>query len=286
MSEQTNAVTTRSPQQEFRGAVTRISKMLLSDWVGESRASEAIGRVSTAIAAAAASSKNPADVYGCTPASVATVVAISALTGIMPGTGAGALAYVVPRSVRRGEQKQLCYQLSHRGLCALAERCGTKIIPIPIGMADDIDVTADGEVRVNAIDVDDPPTTEDELRGVIVLIKDRDSGRVIFTGFMPKKLINARRAVSQDYRYSGPNSIWGTWYVEQAMKTAIHYAVGRGWAVIDDTAVQKALTLDVEADVAKHDPKPQATLGAVFEATEATEAIEGIDQERETDPNE
>jgi recombinational DNA repair protein RecT len=260
MSEQTKTVTTRNPQQEFRQTVTRISGLLLSEWVGEARASEAIGRVSTAIAAAASSSKNPADVYGCTAQSVATVVAISALTGIMPGTGAGALAYVVPRSVRRGEQKQLCYQLSHRGLCALAERCGTKIIPIPVAVTDSIEVTADGEVRVNQIDVDNPPTTEAELRGVIVLIKDRETGRVIFTGFVPRKLINARRAVSQDYRYSGENSIWGTWYVEQAMKTAIHYAVGRGWAVIDDTAVQKALTIDVEAEMIQAASKPALTL--------------------------
>lgn len=281
MSEQTKAVITRSPQQEFRGTVTKISQMLLSDWVGEARASEAIGRVSTAIAAAAASSKNPADIYGCTPQSVATVVAISALTGIMPGTGAGALAYVVPRSVRRGEQKQLCYQLSHRGLCALAERCGTKIIPIPIAVSDDIEVSVDGEVRVNSVDVDNPPTSEAELRGVIVLIKDRESGRVIFTGFVPKKLINARRAVSQDYKYSGENSIWGTWYVEQAMKTAIHYAVGRGWAVIDDTAVQKALTLDVEADVVKTPQQPALTLDDAIGDVGAVgiEATEGDPQE-------
>lgn len=275
----TNQVTTRNPQAEFRATVTRFSESILSEWVGPDRASEAIGRVSTAIAAATAASKKPQDIYGCTPASVATVVAISALTGIMPGTGAGALAYIVPRSVRSGEPKQLCYQLSHRGLCALAERNGTKIVPIPVSVTDRIDVTIDGEVRVEEIDLDNPPVTEEELRGVIVLVKDRTTGRVIFTGFVPKKLINARRAVSQDYKYSGERSIWGTWYVEQAMKTAIHYAVGRGWAVIDDTAIQRALTLDVEADAVRQPERPQATLGAVFEAVEGPqESVEAVEE--------
>jgi len=275
----TNQVTTRNPQAEFRATVTRFSESILSEWVGSDRASEAIGRVSTAIAAATAASKKPQDIYGCTPASVATVVAISALTGIMPGTGAGALAYIVPRSVRSGEPKQLCYQLSHRGLCALAERNGTKIVPIPVSVTDRIDVTIDGEVRVEEIDLDNPPVTEEELRGVIVLVKDRTTGRVIFTGFVPKKLINARRAVSQDYKYSGERSIWGTWYVEQAMKTAIHYAVGRGWAVIDDTAIQRALTLDVEADAVRHPERPQPTLGAVFEAVEGPqESVEAVEE--------
>jgi recombinational DNA repair protein RecT len=271
MTNQVTTTTNRNPQAEFRQSVIRYTEGILTEWVGPDRAREAIGRVSTAIAAATAASKKPQDIYGCTPASVATVVAISALTGIMPGTGAGALAYIVPRSVRSGEPKQLCYQLSHRGLCALAERCGTKIVPIPISMADVIEVTADGEVRVDSIDIDNPPVSEAELRGVIVLIKDRGTGQVIFTGFVPKKLINARRAVSQDYKYSGERSIWSTWYVEQAMKTAIHYAVGRGWAVIDDTAVQRALTIDVEADAVKQVPERQATLGAVFEAVEETQ---------------
>jgi hypothetical protein len=94
---------------------------------------------------------------------------------------------------------------------------------------------------------------------------------------VPRKLINARRAVSQDYRYSGENSIWGTWYVEQAMKTAIHYAVGRGWAVIDDTAVQKALTIDVEAETSQAAAKPALTLDdALSEPTAITgEVTEG-----------
>jgi recombinational DNA repair protein RecT len=269
----------KNPQQQFRALAVASATGILRDWVGEERAAEAIGRVSTAIAAAAASAKKPQDFYQCTPASVATVIAISALTGVMPSTGATALAYAIPRRPRQGEPLQLTYQLSHRGVCALAERSGSKIVPIPVGMDDDIAVGPDGEVRVNSIDIDNPPTTEAELRGVIVLVKDRQTGRVLFTGYVAKKLINARRAVSQDWKYSGDKSIWATWYVEQAMKTACHYAMGRGWVVVDDTSVQRALSADVTADVAEQPPRPQ-NIGEVIEGvTVEGEVIEEAEAE-------
>ena len=261
----------KNPQQQFRQLAVAAAKSLLTDWVGEDRAKEAIGRVSTALAASAASAKNPKDFYDCTPASIATVVAISALTGVMPSTGAGALAYAIPRRPRQGAAPQLTYQLSHRGVAALAERSGSKIVTIPISNSDDVTVSATGEAVVNSIDIDNPPMSEAELRGVMVVVKDRSTGVTLFTGFVPKKIINARREVSMDYRYSKDNSIWAKWYVEQAMKTAAHYAAGRGWVVIDDSEAQRALTADVDGDRAAEPQRPATIAEAVEDEAEFIE---------------
>ena len=269
---QANKALKRNPQQQFRAMAVAAARSLLTDWVGEDRAKEAVGRVSTALAASAASAKNPKDFYDCTPASIATVVAISALTGVMPSTGAVALAYAIPRRPRKGEAPQLTYQLSHRGIAALAERSGSKIITIPISYSDDVTVSVTGEAVVNSIDIDSPPMCEEELRGVIVIVKDRATGVTLFPGFVPKRIINARRELSMDYRYSKGDSIWGKWYVEQAMKTASHSAAGRGWVVIDDSDAQRALTADVDGDRLAEPPRP-TTIAEVIE--DEADVIEG-----------
>ena len=127
-----------SPALAYRRQASALAKGILTDWVGEDRAAEASGRISAALSAAAASAKKPEEFYACTPQSVATCVAVSALTGVMPSTGATSLAYLIPRRARKGEPPQLTYQLSHRGLNALARRSGQTMIAIPIGLDDRI----------------------------------------------------------------------------------------------------------------------------------------------------
>jgi recombinational DNA repair protein RecT len=239
--------------KSFRNMVTNIAGSLLSDWVGESRAAEAVGRVSSALASAAACAKNPSDFYQCTPQSIGAVIAISALTGIMPSVGANALAYAIPRRPRRGETPQLQYQLSHRGIAALARRAGQSLIAIPIGHGDKISVDDGGEVVVESRDIDNPPMTLDDLRGVIVLVRQLDTGIRLCCAWVPKVVILERRDGSDAYAYAEreawakESDPWHKWPIEMAMKTAMHYAVARGWCVIDDTESVRALSAESES---------------------------------------
>lgn len=241
-----------TPARQFRATCTAIATGLLTDWVGEERAADAIGRVSIALSAAAASSKKPDEFYNCTKESIGSVVAISALTGIMVGTTRNALAYAIPRRARKGEPPILRYELSHRGIAALAKRCDQALIPIPISYKDDIGVDDGGEAVVKSRDIDNPPATMDDLRGVVVLVKDRTSGIVTFRGWVPKSVIELRRNQSDAYRFALANDWaresdpWHKWPIEQSMKTAMHYAVSRGWCVIDDVESVRALSIDSE----------------------------------------
>lgn len=203
----------------FRQRTTAIASELLKQWVGEERVGEAVGRITTALAAAAAAAKDPSEFYSCTPASVGVCVATAALTGIMPGIGPGALAYVQPQRPRKDDPPQLQYMLSHRGLNALAARAEMQMIPIPIGMADEIKLLNDGNCEIVRRDPDNVPTTFDDLRGVAVVVNNLANGRVVCTGWVPKKLIEPRRAMSRSYNGSGQKySPWYNWPVEMAMK--------------------------------------------------------------------
>lgn len=276
---------------DFRRLTTNIAGQLLTDWVGEDRAKEAVGRISSSLAASAAASRNPTDFYECTPQSVATVVAVSALTGIMPGTGACALAYAIPRRPRKGEPPQLQYQLSHRGVNSLARRCGQTIIPIPIGHGDQLQTLDSGEVKVANRDIDNPPDTFEDLRGVVIAVKEIDSGHVTFCGFVPKSIIEKRRAMSDSWKYDVQKgysySPWTNWPIEQAMKTAMHYAASRGWCVIDDTAAVKALSLDSVADVIDQSP-PSVLIEAYPAGSKADRVAAQLagDDDEQTDASE
>lgn len=231
----------------FRQQATTIAYSLLKDWVGEDRAKEATGRIAVAVAASAAAARDPKDFYACTPSSVATCIATAALTGIMPSTGSASLAYLVPQPPRSGEPPQLQYMLSHRGLNALARRCGQQMIAVPVSHSDDIQSDAFGMMQVVSRDIDNPPTTEQELRGVMVLVRELSSGQVIAQGWVPKKIIESRKSMSKSAK--SQYSPWAKWYVEMAMKTAMHYAISRGWCVIDDTEAVRAIRSDADADL-------------------------------------
>lgn len=236
---------------EFRKQATTIAYAMLADWVGEERAREATGRIAVAVAASAAAAKNPSDFYRCTPQSVATCIATAALTGIMPSTGSAALAYLIPQPPRRNEPPQLQYMLSHRGLNALARRCGQVMIAVPISYTDKIKTDDFGQFQVASRDIDNPPTTEQELRGVLILVREIATGMINTAAFVPKKLIEERRNVSKSAK--SDFSPWNSWYVEMAMKTAMHYAISRGWCVVDDTEAVRALKMDADMDLALED---------------------------------
>ena len=255
-SEQTaGAIAKPARPATFRERCYEISFPMLVSVVGEARAKEATGRVAAALAAVKESARDPSAFDKCTAQSIGQVVAISALTGIYPGTGAAALAYAIPRRPRKGEDPQLTYQLSHRGLNALANRAGSHMVAIPISYTDVIETTEAGDVVIRSMDLDNPPTTEAELRGVVVQVKRIDTGVLVCSAWVPKKLIDQRRDTSDSYRFAEKNeyarasSPWHAWPVPQAMKTAMHYVIGRGLCVIDDTEAQRALAADVQSDI-------------------------------------
>lgn len=256
---------TTNPAAGFRQLTTSIASKLLVDWVGEDRANEAIGRITSSLAASAAAARNPKDFYECTPQSVATVVAVSALTGIMPGTGSCALAYAIPRRPRKGEPPQLQYNLSHRGINSLARRSGQTIIATPIGYGDQLHVNESGETVVATRDIDNPPETFDDLRGVAVSVKELATGIITFSGFVAKSVIEKRRAMSDSWKYDEQKgysySPWSNWPIEQAMKTAMHYAASRGWCVIDDTEAVRALSVDTSSDLIVRNEPPLLSEG-------------------------
>lgn len=242
----------KNPAVAFRETAAKIAGSLLTQWVGEDRAAEATGRLTVSLASAAAAAKDPSDFYACTAQSVASAIATAALTGIMPGTGSSALAYVIPQRPRKNEAPQLQYMLSHRGLNALALRCGQQMIAVPIGHDDKIDVSPDGDVIIRSRDLDNPPMAYGELRGVIVIVRRIDSAQVIASQWVPKKLIEQRKAMSRSASSTyGP---WHNWPVEMAMKTAMHYAISRGWCVIDDTEATRALTVEQDTDLLAESP--------------------------------
>jgi recombinational DNA repair protein RecT len=265
----------KAPQQNavaFRKTASNSAVALLSDWVGPERAKEAAGRISLALAAAAQSARDPSEFYQCTPQSVAQCVANAALANIFPGTGSSALAYVIPQRARQGEPPQLTFMVNHRGLNALARRSGQTMVAIPVGGDDDISFSRDGEIVVENIDFDDPPVNLAELRGVIILVKDINTGNTIVRGWVPKKIIEKRKnqSRSKDSQY-GP---WKNWPVEMAMKTAMHYAISRGWCVIDDADAVRAIALEdeirgpIDLGKAHTAPSPDDAMAAL-EAPEA-----------------
>ena len=270
--------------KSFALTTKNIAVKILSEWVGEARAQEAIGRIATAINTSAASAKNPADFYACTPASIGKVVAISALTGIMVGTGQGALAYAIPRRPRKNEPPQLQFQLSHRGVAALAKRAGFSLVAHPIHVNDVLSIDENSEVQVVKRDFDNPPMAEADLRGVLVVVKSIATGVCVAKGFVAKSLINQRREKSDSYRYAEmskdswakDNSTWHQWYVEMAMKTAMHYAINRGWCVVDDTEAVRALSVDSEGDIA---PQEQPQGADKSRTDELTDRLLGFEPE-------
>lgn len=273
-------------KNDFRDRVTTMAKGLLAGQVSKQDMDKAAGRISLAFAAAATAARDPSYLYKCAPASIARCVALSAQMDIVPSTGAGSLAYLVPRAVRRGEPPQLNLQFSHRGLAALAMRCGIMMLTVPIGEGDEITVTETGEVKVTGRDLDNPPMDWESLRGVMLLIKDRKTGSLLSSNFVPKVIIEKRRANSDSFKSGfGP---WVDWPVEMSMKTAMHYGVARGWCVLDDAAVAKAIDQDIQGDLpaaiqeTQEHAEENPLLSAVTQATEELPESEPVaDQDEE-----
>lgn len=245
--------------RSFGGRVAKLAQSYLSEIATGDQARHAAGRLALALRHAAAVNER---IYECDPASVAEAVAMSALTGLMPG-GPVPDVHLIPRRIRGVQRLQ--WQISFRGLRRLVERAGYRLTAVPVGVADKF-VLRRGLDRVleHEPDIDNPPTTWDELRGVYVVAHDGQE-RLIDFEWMPKKLIETRRARSDAWQrgQSGGSSPWASWPVEMAIKTAILYAVRRGLVGLDDVGKvamqadgEQDAIVDVETEAVTPAPRP------------------------------
>ena len=232
----------------LRRRVQHMAGSMLTDLVGEERATEAAARVGMAFAAAHRSARNPRDIERCSPESIASAVAMSALTGLMPG-GPMPSVWLVPRS---GE---LQWMISHRGLTQLCRRAGYQLSTCVVGHHDHI-VAEFGEVTEHRAEIGSEPSTLDDIAGVIVSCRRLADGAVLGRYWLPGADIRKRRN-AKDYKGRPMASkTWDKWPMEMAQKTAIKWACARGLVPIESVELDNALAADTRATVAEERPAP------------------------------
>ncbi len=214
------------PALRFRSIVEDKASEFLSTTLGTSSGQEAAGKVALAFRSAAQANDK---LYSCDPASVAQAIAMSAMTGLMPG-GPLPDVYLLPRG------NQLQWFVSHRGYLKLMSRTGTRIrarfvlegerFEVAEGLNPDI---------IHVPDLELEPTW-DNLKAVYVVAHypDGNSDFVV----VRKKDIEKRRNNSDAWKRNSKKSPWGQWPVEMALKTGIRYAISRGLVYLDEQSSQ------------------------------------------------
>ncbi len=218
----------------MRHKVQHVASRLLVDLVGEDKAGEASARVGLAFAAAHRSARNPRDIERCSLQSIAHAVAMSALTGLMPG-GALPVCWLVPRG---GE---LQWMISHRGLMQLSRKAGYQLSAVPVGPSDHVRIEF-GEVVEHVAEVGSEPTSLQDLVGLIVSCKRLADGCVLGRYWLAGSYIRKCAAT----RGAGP--VWRSWPIEMAQKTAIKWACARGMVPVESIELDFALTADTAAE--------------------------------------
>lgn len=218
--------TANVPAIRFRSIVEDKAAEFLNTTLGTASGQEAAGKVALAFRSAAQANDR---LYACDPASVAQAIALSAMTGLMPG-GPLPDVYLLPR------KNQLQWFVSHRGYLKLMSRTGTRIrsrfvlegetFEVKEGLHPDI---------VHVPDLDLEPTWE-SLKAVYVVAHYPD-GNCDFV-VVRKKDIEKRRNNSDAWRRNKNTSPWGQWPVEMALKTGIRYAISRGLVYLDEQSSQ------------------------------------------------
>lgn len=172
------------------------------------------------------------DVYACTPNSVIGCMAMSAMTGLMPG-GHNPDVWLIPRkSKKHGYRLVLNWQISYRGHVRLCRRNpGWDVQAVPVYAPDLFDrsrSSAGGaEYRHEPVydSTEDPEADWQELRGCLILVRSPIAGK---WDFLSKGAIQKRRSLARD------QSNWQKWPIERAMGTACAYAGQREMWPTDD----------------------------------------------------
>lgn len=220
----TSLTTTKpaTPAQAFGRTVAALAEQGLVDMFGSENGKAAAARVAIAFRAAASAAKNPDDLYRCNPASVASCMALSAMTQIMPG-GPNPGCYLIPKGGVLG------WWISSRGIKTLARRAGQVVATFPYFTFDTVEVNEFEQtmrLEKGAGDRDD----YSKLVGIVVLVRDLNTGAKLAMRDVTKAQIEKRRAKSMQPN-GGP---WKDWPMEMAEKTAVKFAAARGEIVFDD----------------------------------------------------
>lgn len=248
-----------TPAQRFRGLVEGVAKRDLERLTNSETFREAALRVPLALTAAANSAKDPRALFAMAetnPASVGACVALSALTGIMPG-GAYPGCYLVPMD------GALQWWLNHRGIIVLARRAGLNVEAIPHYAGDTWEYERGLEPKMRHVPGTGPKTTE-TLVGVGVIVRNLANRSLIDLIDVGADIIRQRRAKSR-------GSVWQQWPEEMAIKTAIKYAAARGIVTLDDIGAA-ALAGDAESVEAEPEAPPTRARIIVPETTRALPA--------------
>tara|TARA_R110002020_G_scaffold65726_2_gene173343 strand:- start:1202 stop:2089 length:888 start_codon:yes stop_codon:yes gene_type:complete len=244
------------PAIRFRGIVESKATEFLQGMVGSDAGNEAAGRVALAFRQAAQADDK---LYSCDPASVAQAVALSAITGLMPG-GPLPDVYLLPRG------NQLQWQVSHRGFARLASRAGIRLRTKAVFESDEFNVREGTDPELRHVPDLNADQSWDTLRAVYVVAHYPNGDRDFVV--IRKADIEKRRANSDSFRRSGQRSVWGKWPIEMALKTGIRYAIARGLVPMDDDS-STAYQHDGEQDA------PSAS-SQIIDATEVKDSDTGM----------
>lgn len=210
---------------EYGAKVQEFATNMLTQMISnEDALREAIGRVGIAYRAAAAADP---DLYDCSPQSIVKAIAMSALTGLMPGGP-------MPDVYLHRQSGELEWSVSYRGLVKMGSRDGTMLQAVPVFVSDEF--TIERGLNPNIIHLPDPSgdRTFDALVGVYV-VAIRPNGHKVFE-YMSVEDVKKRRAISRSWNGRRQNmSPWHNWPVEMALKTGYRYAIQRGLVPIHDT---------------------------------------------------
>tara|TARA_R100001163_G_C5065746_1_gene203778 strand:+ start:1761 stop:2618 length:858 start_codon:yes stop_codon:yes gene_type:complete len=210
------------PAHQFRNVVETKASDFLQAMVGTEGGSLAAGRVALAFRQAAQTNDR---LYSCDPASVAQAVALSAMTGLMPG-GPLPDVYLLPRG------KNLQWQVSHRGFSKLAAKNGVRLRTKAVFDTDEFHVIEGTEPNLKHVPDLNAEQSWESLKAVYVVAFYQDGTKDFVV--IRKADIEKRRANSDAYKRDKTRSPWGQWPIEMALKTGLRYAFARGIVPMND----------------------------------------------------
>ena len=247
------------PAHQFRSVVESKASDFLQAMVGTEGGSQAAGRVALAFRQAAQTNDR---LYSCDPASVAQAVALSAMTGLMPG-GPLPDVYLLPRG------KNLQWQVSHRGFSKLAANNGVRLRTKAVFESDTFNVIEGTEPSLEHIPDLNAEQSWDTLKAVYVVAFYQDGSKDFVV--IRKADIEKRRANSDAYKRDKNRSPWGQWPIEMALKTGLRYAFARGIVPMNDN-MQKAYDHDGKQDAHTEDLKV-VNMNQEYDETDTMEVL-------------
>lgn len=169
----------------------------------------------------------------CTPASIARCVALSALTGLYPGSPESSPdIWLIQRNVKISKkpdvyEKQMIWQPGKSAFMRLARRARCELDPFLVFKGEDFSMTGGTNPSVShTINLEDEPSWE-RMRFGYIVVTNTDTGRCKVAR-LTKGQIQQRRAKAQT------DSFWKEWPLEMALKTLCIYAGRREMFPLND----------------------------------------------------